>query len=191
MAPNYLSSRSSEVILSDIRPTKIKPETLRAINNLLDELLLLVLSTARSIATEKLKTGLLKVLPTALGKDAILEAEIELRAYQERTAPADPSASPDSSSPKDFPLQPVFEVRFAFYPTVLLPCSPPTKLLRMKCEAYSTLSDYDGDAEVEAQLQARITTLAGPHAPRPQAIAPAALYLTAILECVAPRTPKL
>lgn len=166
MAPNYLSARSSEVILSDIRPTNIKPETLRAINNLLDELLVLVLSTARSIATEKLKTGLLKVLPTALGKDAILEAEIELRAYQERTAPADPSASPDSSSPKDFPLQPVFE------------------LLRMKCEAYSTLSDYDGDAEVEAQLQARITTVAGPHAPRPQAIAPAALYLTAILEHV-------
>ncbi|KZW04378.1 hypothetical protein EXIGLDRAFT_24124 [Exidia glandulosa HHB12029] len=166
MAPNYLSARSSEVILSDIRPTKIKPETLRAINNLLDELLLLVLSTARSTTTGKLKSGLLKVLPTTLGKDAILEAEIELRAYHERTAPADPATPAEPASPKDFPLQPVFE------------------LLRMKCEAYSTLSDFDGDAELEAHLQARIASASGPAAPRPQAIAPAALYLTAILEHV-------
>ncbi|KAH7103061.1 hypothetical protein BKA62DRAFT_698490 [Auriculariales sp. MPI-PUGE-AT-0066] len=162
----YLSGRSAEVILSDVRPTKARPETLYAVNKLLDELLLLALSSARSIATEKLKAGLLKVLPTPLGKDAILEAEIELRAYQERTAPADPTGAVDNSSPKDFPLVPVFE------------------LLRMKCEAYSTLSDFDGDAEVEAQLQQRIATAGGPAAPRVQAIAPAALYLTAILEHV-------
>lgn len=54
----------------------------------------------------------------------------------------------------------------------------------MKCEAYSTLSDFDGDAELEAHLQARIASASGPAAPRPQAIAPAALYLTAILEYV-------
>lgn len=186
MAPNYLSARSSEVILSDIRPTKIKPETLRAINNLLDELLLLVLSTARSITTEKLKSGLLKVLPTTLGKDAILEAEIELRAYHERTAPADPATPAESTSPKDFPLQPVFEVRISHIPAPFASgiAHEFLQLLRMKCEAYSTLSDFDGDAELEAHLQARIANASGPAAPRPQAIAPAALYLTAILECV-------
>ena len=107
----YLSGRSAEVILSDVRPTKARPETLQAVNKLLDELLLLIISSARSIATEKLKAGLLKVLPTPLGKDAILEAEIELRAYQERTAPADPAGAADNGSPKDFPLVPVFEVR--------------------------------------------------------------------------------
>ena len=179
----YLSGRSAEVILSDVRPTKARPETLYAVNKLLDELLLLVLSSARSIATEKLKAGLLKVLPTPLGKDAILEAEIELRAYQERTAPADPTGAADNGSPKDFPLAPVFEVRVQR--AVAHPESPDDtllQLLRMKCEAYSTLSDFDGDAEVEAQLQQRIATAGGPAAPRVQAIAPAALYLTAILE---------
>ena len=58
----------------------------------------------------------------------------------------------------------------------------------MKCEAYSTLSDFDGDGEVEAKLQQRITTAGGPAAPRLQAIAPAALYLTAILEYVPHRS---
>lgn len=108
-APNYLSARSADVILSEVRPTRIKSEALRSVNVLLDEILWLILGCARSFATDRLRTGLLKVLPTGLGKDALLEAEVELRAYIERNPPMTPIHTDDSTVQR-FPLQPAFEV---------------------------------------------------------------------------------
>lgn len=107
--PCYLSARSADVILSEVRPTRIKTEALRSVNVLLDELLWLILSYARSFSPDRLRTGLLKVLPTALGKDALLEAEFELRAYIERHSPASPLPT-DEATIKIFPLQQAFEV---------------------------------------------------------------------------------
>ena len=90
----------------------MKLDALRCLNVLLDELLWRILDVTRSLATERLKAGLLKLLPTPLGKEAVLEAEIELRAYLERTS-SSTVASRDVSldQDNDFPLQPVFEVR--------------------------------------------------------------------------------
>lgn len=84
-SPCYISSRSADVILSDMRPTKLSIEALDSINAFLDELLHTILSAARSLTTTQLRAGLHKVLPTTLGKEAVLEAELELRAYWERT----------------------------------------------------------------------------------------------------------
>lgn len=109
-APTFLSARSADVILSEIRPTKLNPEAWRSINVLLDEMLWLILSTARSFSTDTIKAGLLKVLPTTLGKEALLEAEVELRAYWERTATSTPSHS-YIDNVHEFPLQPAYEVR--------------------------------------------------------------------------------
>ena len=108
-APTFLSARSADVILSEIRPTKLNSEAWRSINVLLDELLWLILSAARSFSTESIKSGLLKVLPTPLGKEALLEAEVELRAYWERTATSTPSRS-YMENVLEFPLQPAYEV---------------------------------------------------------------------------------
>jgi hypothetical protein len=108
-APSYLSARSADVILSEVRPTRIKSEALRSVNVLLDELLWLILGFARSFATERLRTGLLKVLPTALGQEALLEAEVELRAHLERNPPAEPFPT-DEATIQQFPLQQAFEV---------------------------------------------------------------------------------
>lgn len=83
--PSYISSRSADVILSDVRPTKLAPNALLCINAFLDELLHTVLSAACALSTTQLRAGLHKVLPTTLGKEAVLEAELELRAYRERT----------------------------------------------------------------------------------------------------------
>ena len=102
--PSYISSHSADVILSDVRPIKLKLEALRSVNVLLDEFLYKILDAADSLSTEKLKTGLNKVLPTSLGKDAILEAEVELKAYWERNTPHTPMR-------EEFDLEWSFEVR--------------------------------------------------------------------------------
>lgn len=55
------------------------------------------------------------------------------------------------------------------------------QLMRLKCEAYSTLNDSDEDPQAEARLNAR---LGSPSSRKAALVAPAALYLTAVLECV-------
>ncbi|KAK0190588.1 hypothetical protein F5146DRAFT_1044855 [Armillaria mellea] len=148
-SPSYLSAHSADVILSDIRPIKLKVEALHSINVLLDEFLYKIINTAQSLVTDKLRAGLLSVLPTPLGKEALLEAEVELRAYKDRT-----KSAKTVEDDKD-----TFNLAWAF------------ELLQLKCQAYSTLNESDDDPA---------TTIL--HAPSPTLVAPAALYLTAILE---------
>ena len=57
------------------------------------------------------------------------------------------------------------------------------QLLRLKCQGYSTLNESDEDASAEARLNDRMIQ-AGVTPPKPNVVAPAALYLTAILEYV-------
>ncbi|THV08194.1 hypothetical protein K435DRAFT_814695 [Dendrothele bispora CBS 962.96] len=160
--PSYISSHSADVILSDIRPIKLKIDALNCINVLLDEFLYNILTAARSLSTDKLRAGLLGVLPTSLGKEALLEAEVELRAYWDRTKHGkggNPAVEDDSAT---------FNLQWAF------------ELLRLKCEAYSTLNESDENQAAEARLVERMGS-AGPP-PKASLVSPAALYLTAILE---------
>lgn len=100
------------------------------INVFLDEFLYGILSAARSLTTDKLRAGLLSVLPTALGKEALLEAEVELRAYWDRTKPSKNGAVDDDAA--TFNLQWAFEVRAGIY--VVIPStnisSAPTPQMR-------------------------------------------------------------
>lgn len=109
-APNFISLRSAEVILSEVRPVKLNVDALRCVNVFLDELLFDILNTARSLQTERLRDGLLKVLPTSLGKSALLEASVELRAYYERTKAA-PTEDDIKADKQAFNVQWAFEVR--------------------------------------------------------------------------------
>ncbi|KAG2156364.1 hypothetical protein DEU56DRAFT_766737 [Suillus clintonianus] len=161
--PTFISSRSADVILSDIRPTKLTPDALNSINALLDELLYSILNAARSFNTSRLRTAMHKVLPTTLGKEAILEAEMELRAYYQRTVTAAGSGS--SSEDGGFNVQWAFE------------------LLRLKCEAYSTLSDTDENSDAENRLKERMLADGVPP-PKQEVLSPASLYLTAIIESI-------
>ncbi|KAF8634792.1 hypothetical protein AX15_000708 [Amanita polypyramis BW_CC] len=161
--PSYVSPQSAEVILSDVRPTRLKIETLKAINVLLDEFLFNILKSANSLSTDRLRASLLGLLPTSLGKEALLEAEVELRAYYERTGVGAVSSLDDGSR--------TFNLQYAF------------ELLRMKCAAYSTLNDSDEDPKAEARVMERMRdTGAVPFTS--VRIAPAALYLTAIVEAM-------
>ncbi|KAF7302192.1 hypothetical protein MIND_00786100 [Mycena indigotica] len=162
--PQYISSHSADVILSDIRPIKLKVDGLRSINVLLDEFLFNILNTARSLSTDKLRASLLSILPTSLGKEALLEAEVELRAYWERTPRPGPGEREDDGT--------TFNLQWAF------------ELLRLKCEAYCTLNESDEDSTAVSKLQERMSQLGGTTPPASTLIAPASLYLTAILESV-------
>lgn len=157
--PSYISAHSADVILSDIRPIKLKPEALQAINALLDEFLSRILHASGSLATDKLRASLLSLLPTSLGKEALLEAEVELRAYWERTD-AKGVVEDDNRT---------FHLQWAF------------SLLRLKCEAYSTLNEADEDPASEGRINEMFGKV-HPHAPKTALLDPAALYLTAILE---------
>ncbi|KAG6861843.1 hypothetical protein C0995_011140 [Termitomyces sp. Mi166 len=161
LGPSYISAHSADVILSEIRPTKLKIEALHSINVFLDEFLFNILKNAGSLLTDNLRASLLSLLPTTLGKEALLEAEVELRAYWDRTAAPDPGALEDDS--KAFHLQWAFE------------------LLRLKCEAYSTLNEFDEDKVAENRIHDRMSATGG-IPPKVALISPAALYLTAILE---------
>ncbi|KAJ3520688.1 hypothetical protein NM688_g9126 [Phlebia brevispora] len=155
--PSYISSSYADNILSDVRPIKLKLEALRSINVLLDEFLYKILGAAQSLSTDSLKAGLNKVLPTALGKDAVLEAEVELKAYWERN-------TPHKLAKEEFDLQWSFE------------------LLRLKCEGYTTMNDTDEDAEAIKRVNEKMTIATGLPTPPSSLLAPASLYLTAILE---------
>ncbi|PFH49260.1 hypothetical protein AMATHDRAFT_5074 [Amanita thiersii Skay4041] len=161
--PSYVSSHSADVILSDIRPIRLNLEALLCINVLLDEFLYNILKNASSLSTDKLRTSLLGLLPTNLGKEALLEAEVELRAYYERMGAGAISPLDDDSK--------LFNLQYAF------------ELLRLKCEAYSTLNDSDEDSAAETRLMDRMRGI-GAVPFKPTRIAPAALYLTAIVEAM-------
>ncbi|KAF8272472.1 hypothetical protein EI94DRAFT_1783555 [Lactarius quietus] len=161
----YISAHSAEVILSDFRPLKLQSDALQFLNLLLDDILANILTSARSILTDRLKSGLLKTLPTTTGKDALLEAEMELHAYWQRPNAIKPSAAQTPSSEHSFSVPLMIE------------------LMRLKCEAYSTLNDSDEDAQAENKIQERLQSQ-GVEPPKSIVVAPAALYLTAILECI-------
>ncbi|KNZ76055.1 hypothetical protein J132_00331, partial [Termitomyces sp. J132] len=161
--PFYISAHFADVILSEIRPTKLNIEALHSINVFLDEFLFNILKNASSLLTDNLRASLLGLLPTALGKEALLEAEVELRAYWDRTAAPDAGTFVDDSK--------VFHLQWAF------------ELLRLKCGAYSTLNDSDEDNAAEIRTNDRMTA-AGGIPPKAALLAPASLYLTAILEAI-------
>lgn len=124
--PSYISSRSANSLISFSRPTRIQAETLLYLNKILDELLLHILSSAKSLATDRIKTdGILKVLGgqsgsgsgagALLAKNAVLEAELELRNYLEGQRkeggkmPLGLSATSRWDGTDSFPVQKAYE----------------------------------------------------------------------------------
>jgi len=112
LAPSYISSQSADVILSEVRPFKLKREALHIINSFLDEFLYNLLSTSASLSTDRLRGSLLSLLPTSLGKEALLEAEVELRGYWERMANGRGPADQLDDDLGTFDLSWAYEVSF-------------------------------------------------------------------------------
>ncbi|PWN25351.1 hypothetical protein BDZ90DRAFT_73671 [Jaminaea rosea] len=167
--PSYISARSANSIISESRPTRIQAETLSFLNRILDELLLFIVASSRSLATDRIKTnGLLRVLNNnVLAKDAVLEAELELRNYlQGKKAeggrvPLGLSATSRWDGTEAFPVASAYAA------------------LRTRCQYYSTLGDREDEAATGDQ---HIMSPEG----RPIAtITPGvSIYVTALLEFV-------
>ncbi|KAF8309333.1 hypothetical protein DL93DRAFT_2040526, partial [Clavulina sp. PMI_390] len=162
--PVFINSKAADVILSDVRPTSITTDALRAINILLDELLWLMLAHARSLETTRLKTGVLKTIPTQLGKDAILEAELEIRAFKEKTQQSRPrNGRANEDAPTAFPLQEAFN------------------WLRYKSQTLSSFGEVDEDPFVEGRLLEGYRNASATQ-PSQDFNESAPLYITAVIE---------
>uniref|UniRef100_U9U381 Uncharacterized protein n=1 Tax=Rhizophagus irregularis (strain DAOM 181602 / DAOM 197198 / MUCL 43194) TaxID=747089 RepID=U9U381_RHIID len=154
----YISQRAANAIIADVAPYRISSEALSAINNFLDEFLYFLIDSARSLDLIRIKDAISQVLPTSLGKNAIVEAELELKTYVE-------SGNSDHTKEKTieinpFPLQKVFEQ------------------FRVKCQFFSTLGERGAD-DRDPDSVPDLYASEGIH------IAPSlAIYLTAVLEYV-------
>ena len=139
--PVFVSARSANTLISENRPTRIQAETLLVLNGLLDELLLMVLTSAKSLATDRIKTdGMLRVLNNnPLAKNAVLEAELELRSYVDgkraegAKVPLGLMATSRLDGTDGFPVQSAY------------------RALRTGCQYYSTLADSQDDSAAKDQ----------------------------------------
>ncbi|KAJ1035324.1 hypothetical protein NDA13_000744 [Ustilago tritici] len=168
--PAFVSARSANTLISENRPTRIQAETLLILNALLDELLLVILSSAKSLAPDRIKSdGMLKVLNNnLLAKDAVLEAELEYRSYVEgkraegAKVPLGLMATSRLDGTDGFPVQSAY------------------KALRTRCQYYSTLADGDDDGAAKDQ-----NIMSSDGRPIATVTAGVAIYVTALLEFVA------
>lgn len=63
---------------------RVSGDALGAINMFIDEFLVLLLMTSRSVDLVHLKTAVVQLLPHSLGKNALVEAELELKQQVEQ-----------------------------------------------------------------------------------------------------------
>ncbi|KAG0050750.1 hypothetical protein BGZ83_004466 [Gryganskiella cystojenkinii] len=77
----YIAQKFANAILSDASSYIISTDGLQALNAFLDELLFILIDTAKGMETSRIKASVYQTFPTALGKNAIVEAELEAKSY--------------------------------------------------------------------------------------------------------------
>lgn len=75
----YVCQRAAHAIIAEIGPLRVSSDALGAINLFIDEFLALLIISASSLDLVRLKTAVVQLLPQSLGKNALVEAEIELK----------------------------------------------------------------------------------------------------------------
>lgn len=134
---------------------------LRQLNNFLDHLLFNFLAVSGSTSLSKLRLAVIEVLKPKLAKDAINNADEELREYLGGGDDEEFLQSPSSPSPKDWDLELVW------------------KRTRLRCMVYSSL----GDMEEEDEDHHMEEGLLGDDETGGDNVSPAvAIFLTSILE---------
>ncbi|KAK0638900.1 hypothetical protein B0T16DRAFT_394728 [Cercophora newfieldiana] len=140
----------------------VSPAALQLVNNFLDQLLFNFLSIARSTSLSALRPAVSEVLKPKLAKDAINQADEELREYLGGDD-EDVEPSPTPISPRDWDLELAW------------------KRTRLRCMVYSSLGDMEEEDEDFYMEQEHLT--ASLEDRQSEVVSPAvAIFLTSILE---------
>jgi hypothetical protein len=142
----------------------VSPAALHLVNNFLDQLLFNFLCVSRSTALSALRPAVAEVLKPKLAKDAVNQADEELREYL-GGADEDSTQSParDPASPTDWDLELAW------------------KRTRLRCMVYSSLGDMEEEDEDYYMEQGHLDP--GLDDRFSEAVSPAvAIFLTSILE---------
>ncbi|KAG0237376.1 hypothetical protein BGX31_003606 [Mortierella sp. GBA43] len=158
----YIAQKFANAILADASPYVISSDGLQALNAFLDELLFILVDTAKGLETGRIKAAVYQIFPTALGKNAIVEAELEAKSYidmggkdtnNQMTSQPNTSAIFNANSDESR-VEQVFEQ------------------FRAKCQYYSKLGERLGSPAGNPSNNVVVPTLV-------------AIYVTAVLEHVA------
>ena len=141
----------------------ISPAALQLVNNFLDQLLFNFLSISRSTTLSSLRPAVSEVLKPKLAKDAINQADEELREYLGGGEDEDILQPREPTSPGDWDLELVW------------------KRTRLRCMVYSSLGDMEEEDEDYYMEQEHLDPTH--EDPASDVVSPAvAIFLTSILE---------
>lgn len=143
-------------------PAIVSTAALHLVNNFLDQLLFNFLSLSRSTSLAALRPAVTEVLKPKLAKDAINQADEELREYLGGGDDDDMLQLQRPSSAKDWDIELVW------------------KRTRLRCMVYSSLGDLE---EEDEDLYMEQEQLDAGHDPTSETVSPAvSIFLTSILE---------
>ncbi|KAI8065922.1 hypothetical protein BC940DRAFT_303206 [Gongronella butleri] len=153
----YICQRAANAIISEVGTYRVSNDALLGINQFLDEFLCQLIAHCQSLDLSRIKASVFALLPSSLGKNAIVEAELEVKTFTETEV-------------IDYD---VYEkMRAIASPFPLKPCQV---LLRDKCFEYCTLADKDDQLAWPAQPE-RADLVISPIV---------AIYITTVLEHMA------
>ncbi|KAI8374453.1 uncharacterized protein BYT42DRAFT_405053 [Radiomyces spectabilis] len=154
----YICQRAANAIIAELGPYRVSTDALQTINQFLDEFLVLLLTSSLSLDLSCIKATTLTLLSSTLGKNAIVEAELEVKTYTE-------TESVDYDT---------YEKMRALGTTSEFPLQEALPLLRMKCFEFCTLADKDDQRLAATRSSNSIVILPI-----------VAIYITTILEHMA------
>ena len=157
----YICQNAANAIISEIGPYQVSNDALQAINQFLDEFLIYLLSSSLSLDLSRIKAVVFSLLPSTLGKNAIVEAELEVKTFTETEAI-------DYES---------YEKMRTLGSDGQFPLNDTLPLLREKCLEFCTLADREDTNSIMGNHQYSNLDIS---------IAPiVAIYVTTVLEHIA------
>ncbi|CAO3682590.1 unnamed protein product [Rhizopus microsporus] len=146
----------------EIGPFRVSTDALQAINQFLDEFIVLLVGCSLSLDLSEIKSTVFNLLPSTLGKNAIVEAELEVKTFTETES-------------IDYEL---YE-RMRKIEKDKFPVDEAIRLLREKCFEYCTLADKEDQLYVQKSIQKRSSQ-------NTIVISPiVAIYVTTVMEHIA------
>ncbi|KAI8980809.1 hypothetical protein BDB01DRAFT_851550 [Pilobolus umbonatus] len=136
---HYICQRAANAIISEIGPYRVSTDALQSINQFLDEFIVILLTSAMSLDLSQIKVVVFALLPSTLGKNAIVEAELEVKTFTETES-------------IDYEL---YERMRNLGSETTFPLEKAIPLLREKCFEYCTLADKDDQLYLQKSIQKR------------------------------------